>query len=197
MFTLTRPADDDLRAYLARVADTPYSYPTAHVGQTIGAPPPGYVIDRNAVYLGHGPAAFAAARRAVQDWKMFDLAWVWLCFPDAPILPGSVVGILARRFGLWSFNPARIVYLVDEPRRYGFGYGTLPGHVAYGEECFMVSQDDAGDVWYSLVAFSRPAHPLFKIGYPLMRALQKRFARGSLAAMAAALKASEPTAQQA
>ena len=68
--------------------------------------------------------------------------------------------------------------------RYGFAYGTLPGHAESGEERFNVEwheQDDA--VWYDIVAFSRPQQFLARLGYPFARRLQKRFARDSAAAM--------------
>ena len=38
-------------------------------------------------------------------------------------------------------------------------------------------------VWYDILAFSRPQKMLAKMGYPLSRMLQKRFAEGSKAAM--------------
>jgi uncharacterized protein (UPF0548 family) len=42
-------------------------------------------------------------------------------------------------------------------------------------------EDDS--VFYDLYAFSRPNHFLAKLGYPLARRLQRRFARDSLQAM--------------
>jgi uncharacterized protein (UPF0548 family) len=67
---------------------------------------------------------------------------------------------------------------------FGFAYGTLPGHAESGEERFLVEWDRAGgDVWYDLLAFSRPRHVLARLGYPLARRLQNRFAKESAAAM--------------
>ena len=42
-------------------------------------------------------------------------------------------------------------------------------------------EDDA--VWYDILAFSRPNHFLARLGYPLVRRLQKRFARDSASAI--------------
>lgn len=118
---------------------------------------------------------------------MFDLGWVRLLWPDAPIEAGTTVAVLARHYGFWSLNASRIVYMIDEDdqiRRYGFAYGTLADHGECGEERFSVEwrlEDDS--VWYDLFAFSRPAHLLSKVGYPLARTLQKRFARDSKRAM--------------
>jgi uncharacterized protein (UPF0548 family) len=88
---------------------------------------------------------------------------------------------------VWWLNACRIVYAVDEMGpvcRFGFAYGTLPGHAESGEERFLVEWDRADDdVWYDIIAFSRPNHLLARLGYPLTRRTQKRFARDSAAAM--------------
>jgi uncharacterized protein (UPF0548 family) len=98
-----------------------------------------------------------------------------------------VVAVIARKFGIWSINACRIVYGIDEPgsiHRYGFAYGTLPDHVEKGEERFMVEWDQGmGEVWYDILAFSRPRHPLIRAGNVYIRRMQKRFGRESAAAM--------------
>ena len=95
----------------------------------------------------------------------------------------EVVGIAARVWGVWSLNAARIVYVIDESQRFGFAYGTLPGHVEMGEERFLIERTEDDSVWYDILAFSRPRHLLTKLGYPMIRRLQKRFGRESAAAM--------------
>jgi uncharacterized protein (UPF0548 family) len=74
--------------------------------------------------------------------------------------------------------------VIDEPRRFGFAYGTLPGHVEAGEERFLVEwlADDA--VWYDLLAISRPRYWGARLAYPLARRLQRTFAQRSRARMA-------------
>ncbi len=68
-------------------------------------------------------------------------------------------------------------------QKYGFAYGTLEGHAEFGEERFTVEYNPADQsVWYDLYAFSRPGLAA-GIGYPFSRALQKRFAKDSMAAM--------------
>ena len=47
--------------------------------------------------------------------------------------------------------PCRVVYVVDEPDRRGFAYGTLPGHAESGEERFVVRYDPATDEVYAEV----------------------------------------------
>ena len=100
---------------------------------------------------------------------------------------GQTVGVLVPLYGLWSLNACRIVYTfesADEVRRFGFAYGTLADHMESGEERFSVEwRRDDDSVWYDLLAYSRPRHPLARIALPLSRALQRRFARDSLQAM--------------
>ena len=183
MFRLTRPSDETIRAHLERQKSFPYSY--ADVGATakLERAPDGFDFDQNRRRLGSGPAVFEAACDAVRRWKMFELGWVELCWPDEPVEVGSVVGVLAYTLGIWSLSACRVVYTVDEPNRFGFAYGTLPGHVERGEERFSVERDDDGDIWYEIRAFSRPRHPLARLGYLWVRSLQRRFARDSMAVM--------------
>jgi len=101
-----------------------------------------------------------------------------------------MVAILIRHFGFYSLNAAQIVYVIDEPQQFGFAYayGTLAEHGESGEERFSVDFDDeTGEVSYDLFAFSKPNHFLAKLGYPLVRNLQKQFAEDSKAAMLRAI----------
>jgi uncharacterized protein (UPF0548 family) len=126
------------------------------------------------------------------QWRMFQLGWVELCWPAALIEEGSAVAVLVRACGIWSLHACRIVYVIDETapvRRYGFAYGTLPDHVESGEERFTIEWRADDSVWYDILAFSRPRHPMARLGYPVTRRLQKRFARDSMAAMSMGVRA--------
>ncbi len=82
------------------------------------------------------------------------------------------------RWGIWPFRiPARVVYVVDEPNRRGFAYGSLPGHPERGEEAFVVERHDDESVWLVIRAFSRPANALFWLGYLPLRWTQERITR--------------------
>jgi uncharacterized protein (UPF0548 family) len=80
---------------------------------------------------------------------MYETGWTKLCWPEAPITEGAVVGVLGRHFGLWSLNACRIAYAIEEEgpplERYGFAFGTLPSHVERGEERFTVEWHRADD----------------------------------------------------
>ncbi|MFN6963733.1 MAG: DUF1990 family protein [Pyrinomonadaceae bacterium] len=168
-------------------AGRPFSYSAVGGSRGLRAPA-GFVVDHNRTRLGCGCEVFERSRQAVKEWKMFDLGWVEVADPQTPIEVGRNVAVLARLLGIYSLNLCRIVYVVDEQaggvERFGFAYGTLDEHAESGEERFTVEfHRDTGDVWYDLFAFSRPAHPLVRLGYPYARALQRSFVRDSLAAM--------------
>ena len=189
MFLLSKPGQDLIRSFVSAQKDQQFSY--AEVGSSREKAPTGYTSDHNRIRLGIGKAAFDSAIAAVKQWKMFDMPWISLCWPDTPIEVGATVAVLASHLGFWSLNACRIVYVMEEHRaveKYGFAYGTLPDHAAFGEERFTVEYDrNDGTVWYDLFAFSRPS-TLACLAYPLTRALQKRFARNSKAAMRTAVQ---------
>ncbi len=182
MFLLRKPHDSFIRAFLEAQAALHWTY-TA-VGATASDPPAGYDVDRTRIRLGSGQSCYDSAVAGLRRWAHFELGWVQPCWPDTPVEPRQVVGILARVFGLWSLNACRVVYVGSAERSFGFAYGTLPEHAESGEERFRVEWNpDEDSVWYDILAFSRPNQLLPRLGYPLVRRLQKRFARDSAAAM--------------
>ncbi len=185
------PTPDEIDRFLAAQRGTDFSY--QEVGATRREAPPSYTVDHARARLGAGEEAFEIAVAAMRQWKMFDLGWVRIAWPGAPIQEGTIVAVVARTAGFWSLNAARIVYTLDETdgpiRRFGFAYGTLRDHAETGEERFSVEYHRFdGSVWYDIYAFSRPRLWLARIGYPLSRAYQKRFARESKAVMARAVE---------
>ena len=180
MFLAGRLSRERIRRLLESQNGAGFSYP--EVGATRGALPAGYNIDRAQFYLGQGEGAFERGRSAINRWRMFDIGWIHIYWPDAPA-PRSTVGVVARFGGIWSFNVCRIVYVMDGPREYGFAYGTLPEHAESGEERFTVTWREDDSVWYELLAFSRPNQLPARIAYPLTRFLQSKFRRDSGEAM--------------
>ena len=185
MFFLRQPSEEDVRQFITSQQDLPFSY--SQVGATQARPPAGYTIDHNRTRLGEGEETYRRAVSALQSWKQFDLGWVTVVPAGKTLEAGTTVAVQAKVFGFWTLNAARIVYLIDERQsqtaRFGFAYGTLPDHVECGEERFTVEWDKDDSVWYDIYAFSRPQHPLVKLGFPIARSLQKRFVRESLATM--------------
>jgi uncharacterized protein (UPF0548 family) len=197
MFFLLRPTEERIRAILARQQAAKFSY--TEVGSSRGQGPPGYASLQNRVELGRGSEAFAHASEAVRQWRMFDFAGVWLCWPNVTLKPGNVVAVLLRHFGFWSLNFCRIVYVIDEDdpvRRFGFAYGTLAEHAERGEERFVVEWDHVSDVVsYEISSFSRPGSLITRVAYPIARRLQRGFVRNSLLAMAHTVQASKRIAK--
>lgn len=191
MFFLSRPTAQRIARFRQMVRQDGFSYP--EVGATLkGLFPDGYNVDHNRIRLGEGSGTFERASAALCEWKMFDIGWVELLHPPEPIVPGQTVLVLARTFGLYSLSASRVIGMIEEDsgpvQRRGFSYGTLQHHVERGEERFTV-EHHAGDdsVWYDILAFSVPQRPLVRLGYPLSRAAQRRFAVDSKAAMVTAV----------
>ncbi|MDQ3910836.1 MAG: DUF1990 domain-containing protein [Actinomycetota bacterium] len=192
MFLLNEPSEGEIRRFLSRQSELPFPYD--EVGDSRkGLTPPGYATDRYHVKPGSGPEVYARAVEALRGWRRFEHGWARVVPSGAQIEAGVAVCVLARHYGFLSLNPVRIVYSLEESgsfERFGFGYGTLPGHGARGEERFAVEwcRED-GSVHYDVFAFSRPNHPLTWPGHPFVRLLQRRFARGSRRSMLVAVGA--------
>lgn len=141
------------------------------VGGTAGELPRGYRIISRSSRL---PTAvdFEVAVRDLFEWRVQQRAGLRVAASDQRVGPAAVVelrigiGLLAVR------APCRVVYVVDEPRRQGFAYGTLPGHPETGEEAFILEQRDDGSTTFTITAFSRPASGLVKLAGPLGRRVQ-------------------------
>ena len=169
--------------------------------------PTGFRVAEAQVVLGYGPAVFDRAVQLVTEWRPFDLGWVGIYPPNAPVATGTTVAVVAQHLGFWSIHACRIVYPlttagegtvassrgtgtvpspapVPAPLIAGFAYGTLTDHAEIGEEIFAVSlQPASGAVTYSIRAVSREGALLARLGAPVARAFQSRFRRDSLAAM--------------
>jgi uncharacterized protein (UPF0548 family) len=192
MFLLRQPGIELKQRFLDAQSKLDFTY--AEVSGTKLTPPESYVVDHTRAALGEGKLIFQKARRALEQWEQFNLGWLEVWPPNTPICAGDTVVVVARVFGVWSLNAARIVYVVDESsdaiQRFGFAYGTLPGHVEAGEERFLIEWDQSDNrVWYDILAFSRPRHWLARLGNWQARRMQKRFAQESAAALLRAVAA--------
>ncbi len=145
--------------------------------------PRGYTLDHNRILLGRGGAVWERAVAALHNWTMFHLDWCRLTPARPAVVAGTVVAVAFRHYGFWSLHSARVVYVIDEPRRQAFAYGTLPGHSESGEERFQIERSANDEVYYDLLAFSKPRDLLPRLMKPLARTLQKQFVADSKAAM--------------
>lgn len=184
MFRLTQPAVAVIEEKVAAAERLPSNSPAGlslvNGLDTSARLPFGFVHDHSRSLIGHGEAAFAAARQAFRQWAMFDLGWARIANPSAPIMTGQIIAMEAKTLGLWTLNLSRIMETVDTATRFGFLYATTPMHVEQGAERFLLEFDPpTGDVHYVLEAISRPRHPLARLGLPISRHFQHQFARES------------------
>lgn len=158
-------------ATAARLRGAALTYPEA--GGTRAALPAGYHHLRLRRQLGTGRDLFVAAGEALVAWAAHTGAGLTVA-ASAPVAePGADLelglGIGPRRLRA----PCRVVYVIDEPARHGFGYGTLPGHPESGEESFVVELAADGTVTFEITAISRPATSLARLAGPLGRQVQR------------------------
>ena len=154
----------DLRA----LSGLALSYP--EVGATASTLPAGYRHVRRERRIGSGRDRFDEAAEAVLRYGMLRGAGLRVAATTEVAEIGT--DVLGR---LGPFRaPCRVVYVVDEPDRRGFAYGSLPGHAVSGEEMFGVRYDPAdGAVYSEVVAFSRPAMWWSQLGSPVLALAQR------------------------
>ena len=180
MLRLREPSARDLDAMLVAAAAAEPTY--SEIGATRNdALPDGYTHDRYHATLPRD--GFDRAVDGLRHWQAHRGAGVTIHPAGAPVEPGANVLVVARVGPVSVIAPCRVVYVVTERDRFGFAYGTLPGHPERGEEAFIVERTAAASS-FSIVAFSRPAALTARLGRPIARRVQRRFTRAYLDALA-------------
>lgn len=143
------------------------TYP--EIGATRGPLPAGYHHVHESRVIGHGRERFESAGRAVLAWGMLRGAGARVRATTDVAEVGTEVIV-----GLGPvLAPCRVVYVLAEPDRRGFAYGTLSGHPETGEELFAVRWDAADDAVYAEVtAFSRHGTWWSRLAGPLTSLVQ-------------------------
>ncbi|BBX82277.1 DUF1990 family protein [Mycolicibacterium aubagnense] len=163
---------------LSDLAGLAFTYPD--VGATAGELPSGYHHVHTSAQIGSGRARFDEAADAVLRWGMQRGVGMKV---EATTVSATAGTDMLGHLGLVSV-PCRVVYVVDEPDRRGFAYGTLPGHPESGEELFSVRYDPATDAVHAEIsAFSRPALWWSRLGAPVARVAQRVIGRRYLRAV--------------
>jgi uncharacterized protein (UPF0548 family) len=187
VFSFERPNQDSIEGALTRAARLQPDCPallSLRDGVTISTLPWGFAHDVSLSEIGRGEEAFARARRALEQWKQFDLGWVRVANSGGCVREGELIAVEAQTLGLWTLNLSRVTETVDTPERFGFLYATTAMHVEEGQERFVVEFDRvSGRVLYLIEAVSRPRHALARLGWPVGRVMQARFRRDSHATM--------------
>ena len=157
--------DHEVEARL-RAAELTYD----HVGSTSGVLPAGYHhLKRQGVV---GAARFSDAARAVLGWQVQLRSGIEVSSSSPTVLPDTVAMLVIHAGPVRLSAPCRVVYVIDEPNRQGFAYGTLPGHPESGEEAFVVERSDDDSVTLNITAFSRPVSSLARLAGPFGRFAQ-------------------------
>lgn len=126
--------------------------------------------------VGHGQADFDQAVASLQGLGQ-QRAVATVVPADATATLDQTI-LIALRFGpITVVAPNRIVSVVDEPRRWGFAYGTLPGHPEVGEEAFVVDYRADDSVVVHIIAIAHAAFPGARLLQPLLVPVQRYFAR--------------------
>lgn len=190
VLALTRPTEAALADLLVDQGRRQPSYP--EVGASRGAFPLGYRHDRYELRVGEGDLAFERAVEGLRRWAGHRAAGVEL--RPAGVVPavGVTVVQLIAIGPIWAVAPCRVVYVVDEPDRWGFAYGTLPAHPEVGEESFVVERAAGGAVVFRVEAFSRYSDLVTRVGSPVSRWVQVRTTRRFLTGLASFVGCSGP-----
>jgi uncharacterized protein (UPF0548 family) len=178
-----RPSDSEaLEGLLHRLRGCEPTY--EHVGATLtGGSPEGFRHDRYEADMGRGQQDYLLAVQGLRTWKAHRLRGVRI-FPAAQeVEVGATVVVTLGTPVLALAAPCRIIGVIDEPTRWGFAYGTLPGHPEQGEEAFVVSTSPDETVRFDIVAFSRPGDSVVRLSGPVGRGIQKVGTRGYLRAL--------------
>lgn len=158
------------RAETEALRGAPLTYP--EVGATRGPLPDGYHHLQRRARVGSGRERFESVARAVMTWGVQRGAGISVR-ESGPVAVDAVAVLRLALGPLGVDAPARVVYVVEEPHRRGFAYGTLPGHPEAGEEAFLVELTEEGVVELVITAFSRPATLLARVGGPVTRVVQR------------------------
>lgn len=154
------------------------AYTYKEVGATRRRPlPDGYRHLRHRTYLGRGRELMREAADAVLEFWMHRASGARVTASAPRAAPDVLVEVRLGVGPLRMAAPCRVVWAEEEKDRAGFGYGTLPGHPASGEESFVVEIDDLNDVWLTITSFSRPATRLTRLSGPLVPLFQTLYAR--------------------
>jgi uncharacterized protein (UPF0548 family) len=150
------------------------------VGATAGPLPAGYHHVQKSAVIGRGRRRFEEAADKGMRWGMLRGAGLRVEATTEVATVGSEVIVHLGPVRA----PCRVIYVVDEPDRRGFAYGTLPGHAESGEERFVVRYDpETDEVYAEVVAFSRHATWWSRLGSPVTSVIQRLVTKRYLRAL--------------
>ncbi len=142
-------------------------------------PTPGFKFTHKRWPLRDGPDVFNKAVSGLEAWAVYP-SWMTLHPNRVPLREGNVVALVAGISPVWTLSAVRITAVKSTSQQFSFTVSTLPQHAVSGCERFSVFLDEHEQVWYELTALSKPQQPLVKLGAPVLRLVQARFAEDSV-----------------
>ncbi|MBG0738212.1 DUF1990 domain-containing protein [Paeniglutamicibacter antarcticus] len=153
-------------------------------------PPAGYRWVHKSIIVGRGRPAYERLAEGILSWEIQRGAGLAVRGPGRAV-PGVRV---VSGFGIGDLRlavPCQVVWAQetdadagtqeqrgpDHGDMAGFGYGTLPGHPASGEEAFTARLGGDGTVWFDVLAFSKPAGLIFRLAAPVTTLSQRLITR--------------------
>jgi uncharacterized protein (UPF0548 family) len=138
--------------------------------------------------------AFERGRALLRSWGPQIGAGMRVEGSSASTEVGETATLRTRVCGVLPLRAlTRIHWVADDRDRAGFGYETLPGHPEDGRESFVVTRgvgtEGFEEVWFTVTAYSKPAAWYARLGGPVTRMLQLRYANKYLVAIARAARA--------
>ena len=178
---LGRPDHATLDELLDRAALSSLTYD--HVGSTLPSTEGhGRAIRTERLQLGVGSAAFDAAVVGLRAWACHRGLGATVHPADAPIEVGTSLLVVLHLGPVSIVVPDRVVAVVDEPRRFGFAYGTLDGHQERGEESFVVEHLDDDRVVATIGLDARASTAAARLAAPAVGLFQRLAVRRYLSA---------------
>jgi len=129
MFYLQAPSEDRILALLDGLKDAELTHvQQGSTREDLSRAPAGYVLDRYGVELGRGRDVFDRARAALSRIENYPPSFTRIVRRPTKLEPGGQFATVVSHMGFCSVHPCRILYVIEEPARFGFGFGPLPGH---------------------------------------------------------------------
>jgi uncharacterized protein (UPF0548 family) len=101
-----------------------------------------------------------------------------------PYIAAGMTATLRRRkrFGT-ADTPVLVVYVIDEPERVGFAYGTTAEGPESGEESFILEHRDDDTVWLTIRSVLQTAGGIRSLGAPAVRRRRRELTKLELRAL--------------
>lgn len=188
LITFGPPSAEHFDRLLAELATASVTYD--HVGSTLDRAAPGR---RHTVELGTGTGTFDLAVAGLRAWACHQGIGATIHPVGAALAEGTDVIVVLHLGPIRLLVPDRIVAVVDEPDRFGFAYGTLPGHAERGEESFIVERAVDGCVTATIRVHARGSWLVARLAGPVVGLLQRIASRRYLGALRGFVETHEAT----